>query len=87
MGLRGGVNIEVSRMGYSNTDWHSADVKCALEKAGTNLAKLARENNLAPSTLRNVFRVRIPKYERIIADAIGTTPDQIWPSRYGKKCA
>ncbi|HDO1327598.1 TPA: helix-turn-helix domain-containing protein [Aeromonas veronii] len=70
-----------------NTDWHSADVKCALAKAGTNLAKLAREHDLAPSTLRNVFRFRCPKYERIVAEAIGKTPDQIWPSRYESKCA
>ena len=70
-----------------NTDWHSADVKCALAKAGTNLAQLARENDLASSTLRNVFRFRCPKFERIVAEAIGKTPDQIWPSRYESKCA
>ncbi|EIO0307482.1 helix-turn-helix domain-containing protein, partial [Salmonella enterica] len=28
-----------------------------------------------------------PKYERIIADAIGVSPDEIWPSRYARKVA
>ncbi|ECQ0179048.1 DNA-binding protein, partial [Salmonella enterica] len=26
-------------------------------------------------------------YERIIADAIGVSPDEIWPSRYARKVA
>ena len=74
-------------MNHDDRDWHAADVKCALEKTGTNLAKLARQNGVAPASLRNVFRVRCPKYERIVAEAIGVTPEQIWPSRYASKCA
>ncbi|MCE7733187.1 helix-turn-helix domain-containing protein [Vibrio campbellii] len=68
-------------------DWHAADVKCALEKSGTNLTKLAKENGLAPSTLRNVFRMRWPKGERIIAKALNEKPETIWPSRYEQSAA
>lgn len=68
-------------------DWHPADVKCALEKTGLNLTKLAKENNLAPSTLRNVFRAHWPKGEMIVATAINEKPENIWPSRYINKVA
>jgi len=68
-------------------DWHAADVKCALEKSGTNLSKLAKENGLAPATLRNVFRMHWPKGERIVAAALNEKPESIWPSRYENKIA
>ncbi|WP_338726583.1 helix-turn-helix transcriptional regulator [Shewanella baltica] len=74
-------------METKNHDWHSADVKCALEKSGTNLTKLAREHGLAPATLRNIFRMRWPKGERIVAAALNEKPENIWPSRYEKKVA
>jgi Ner family transcriptional regulator len=66
----------------SDRDWHIADIKCALEKKGTNFEQLARENGIAGSTLRNALRFKYPKSERIIASAIGVKPEQIWPSRY-----
>ncbi len=68
-------------------DWHPADVKCALAKVGTNLTELAKENGLAPATLRNVFRAKWPKGERIIAEALNEAPENIWPSRYMKQVA
>lgn len=74
-------------MNEKEIDWHSADVKCALLKSDTNMAKLAREHQLAPSTLRNIFRFHWPKGERIVAEAIGEKPEIIWPSRYVNKSA
>ncbi|MBN8112606.1 helix-turn-helix transcriptional regulator [Vibrio parahaemolyticus] len=68
-------------------DWHPAEVKCALEKLGTNLSELSEKNGLARSTLRNVFRAPWPKGERIIADALNEKPENIWPSRYMRKTA
>jgi len=38
-----------------------------------------------PVTLKNVLSRAYPKAERIIADAIGVDPAQIWPSRYAKQ--
>ncbi|MGR6858926.1 helix-turn-helix domain-containing protein [Aliivibrio salmonicida] len=74
-------------MNRNDIDWHSADVKCALAKLDTNMAELARDHQLAPSTLRNIFRFHWPKGERIVAEAIGEKPEIIWPSRYMNKSA
>lgn len=65
-------------------DWHKADVKAALEKAGFSLSRLSRESGLQAGTLRKVFVMPYPKAQRIIARAIGVDPRDIWPSRYPK---
>ncbi|MGE6433119.1 helix-turn-helix domain-containing protein [Shewanella baltica] len=66
-------------------DWHKADIKAALEKRGTSIAKLTQEAELKKGTFNNVFRVKYPKAERIIATALEMQPEQIWPSRYRVK--
>lgn len=63
-------------------DWHSADIIAALRKRGTSLAALSRQAGLASSTLANALNRHWPKGERLIAEALGVTPEQIWPSRY-----
>ncbi|ELU7312447.1 transcriptional regulator [Salmonella enterica] len=63
-------------------DWHRADIKSALEKRGITLRDLSRQAGLSPDSLRNVFTRSWPIAERIIADALGITPKEIWPSRY-----
>jgi Ner family transcriptional regulator len=63
-------------------DWHRADIKAALEKAGWTLRQLAVAQGYCPGALRNPLNGPWPKGERIIADALGTTPQTIWPSRY-----
>ncbi|MGR6833622.1 helix-turn-helix domain-containing protein [Aliivibrio wodanis] len=70
-----------------NRDWHVADIKAALSKNDTNYEQLAKENNIAGSTLRNALRFKYPKAERIIANKIGLEPEDIWPSRYIKRLA
>lgn len=64
------------------SDWHRADILAALKRRGTILARLSRESGLASTTLNNALARRWPKGERIIAQALGTTPEEIWPSRY-----
>ncbi|AYO22469.1 transcriptional regulator [Vibrio owensii] len=68
-------------------DWHKADIKAALEKKGFSYAQLSREAGLKPGTLHNAIVRHWPKGEKIIADAIGVTPQEIWPSRYSGKAA
>ena len=63
-------------------DWHRADIKAALEKAGWSLRKLALAHGYSPGALRNPLNAPWPKGERIIANALGTTAQAIWPSRY-----
>ncbi|MCO6524747.1 MAG: helix-turn-helix domain-containing protein [Candidatus Schmidhempelia sp.] len=65
-------------------DWHRADIRDELEKRGTSLRKLSREAGLSENTLRNALDRKWPKGEKIISDAIGVSPETIWPSRYKK---
>ena len=63
-------------------DWHPEDIKAAIRKRGMTTSQLSRSNGLAESTLRNVFHHHWPKGEKIIAEFLGLTPRDIWPSRY-----
>ncbi|HCL5274685.1 TPA: helix-turn-helix domain-containing protein [Salmonella enterica] len=66
----------------TQSDWHPADIIAALKKRGTSLSALSRQAGLASSTLANALIRRWPKGERLIAEALGIAPEQIWPSRY-----
>lgn len=63
-------------------DWHRADVIAAVRRKGTTLQAMSLGMNYSRSTLRNALNHPAPKYERIIAEFLGTTPQKIWPSRY-----
>lgn len=63
-------------------DWHKAEIRCALEKRGYSYAKLSRLNGYCDTAVQMVVHIPWPKVERIVADAIGVTPQEIWPSRY-----
>ncbi|HAK8073636.1 TPA: transcriptional regulator [Salmonella enterica] len=65
-------------------DWHPADIIAGLRKRGTSLAAVSRQAGLASYTLANALIRHWPKGERLIAEALGITPEQIWPSRYRK---
>lgn len=65
-------------------DWHPADIIAALKKQGTSLSAVSRQAGLASSTLANTLIRHWPKGERLIAEELGVTPEQIWPSRYRK---
>ena len=54
-------------------------------KRGITLRELSRSAGLSPDSLRNVFTRNWPRAEQIIAQALETTPDMIWPSRYLSK--
>lgn len=67
-------------------DWHPSDVKAALDKADWSLRQLGFAHGYTgDSSLSEVLRRPWPKAERIVAEAIGTTPQAIWPSRYDAK--
>lgn len=63
-------------------DWHPADIIAGIRKKGTSLAALSRDSGLASSTLANTLTRHWPKGERLIAEALGKKPEEIWPSRY-----
>lgn len=68
--------------GPERADWHNADIKAALEKAGWSLRKLSQHHGFGDSTFRKALVHQYPRAEKAIADAIGITPQEIWPSRY-----
>lgn len=63
-------------------DMHKADIKAALEKAGTNLHRLGQLHGYAKWSAYDVLKKSCPKIERIVADVLGKEPWDIWPSRY-----
>ncbi|WP_422979672.1 helix-turn-helix domain-containing protein [Undibacterium sp. TC9W] len=63
-------------------DWHRADIKAALEKAGWTLRQLAIANGYVAGVMCHPLNQQYPKAEAIIAKAIGVQPQKIWPSRY-----
>jgi len=67
----------------ATTDWHPADVKAALAKAGYTFARIARENGFCSNSPNTVLWRGWRRMERIVADIIGVEPETIWPSRYG----
>lgn len=67
----------------ASKDWHRADIIAAVCKTGTTLQQLAFTHGYTSGgTLRNALNYPAPKYERLIAEHLGTTPQRIWPSRY-----
>lgn len=66
----------------ASKDWHRADIIAAVRKTGTTLQQLSRDNGYFRTTLNNALNIPCPRYERIIAEHLGTTPQAIWPSRY-----
>lgn len=63
-------------------DMHRADIRAELMKKGISLAQLGVKHGLAKTTLRNALDKPYPRGEKIIAEAIGKAPEDIWPSRY-----
>ncbi|MEI2742758.1 MAG: helix-turn-helix transcriptional regulator [Candidatus Competibacter sp.] len=64
-------------------DWHPADIVAALRKKGWSLRKLSTHHGYKqPTALANALRGRWPKGERLIAEAIGISAQEIWPARY-----
>ncbi|ENO80298.1 helix-turn-helix domain-containing protein [Thauera sp. 63] len=66
----------------SHTDWHKADIKAALEKAGWTLRALADHHGVSSTTLSHAFDRCYPVSEVRIANAIGVPVQEVWPSRW-----
>ena len=62
--------------------WHPADIKAALEKIDLSLAELSRRAGYHPTAAGRALRTSWPEMERVIAEALGTTPQAIWPTQY-----
>ena len=67
---------------HSKKDWETWDIRAALGKKGYTLSKLARENGLSRTSPSQAFRRPWARMEQLIAEKIGVSPAEIWPSRY-----
>ena len=59
---------------------HPADVIAALRKRGTSLRKIAIENGY--SHIQRVLTSPWLAAEQLVAKALDTRPEELWPSRY-----
>lgn len=72
----------LTRIKKPRKGWHRADIKAALEKRGLMLSDLARAHGYSRSVITGAFTHSYPVIERIVADALGVQPWDIWPDRY-----
>lgn len=64
-------------------DWHKADIKAAVHKAGFTFKGLSIAHGYrSVDACHQCLHRPYPKVERIVASAIGVKPEEIWPSRY-----
>jgi len=68
-------------------DWSRPKIVMALWERGFSLRSLSRANDLAPKTLNAALDRPWPRGERIIAEALGVAPEEIWPSRFEQRAA
>lgn len=66
----------------ASKDWHRADIIAAVRKTGTSIQRMSRLMGLCRSALGNALSIPAPAYERVIAQHLGLSPQDIWPSRY-----
>ena len=70
--------IEMSEHG----DWHWYRIKAELEAKGLTLTRLSQQHGRSPGYAAKVKNCPIPRAQAIIANALGRSPQEIWPSRY-----
>lgn len=62
--------------------WHPADVRAAVSKAGSTLAKIAEDAGLHVSTAQQALKRPCYAGEQAIAQFLGVPAHHIWPGRY-----
>jgi len=63
-------------------NWHPEDIKAAVRKKGWTLSELARTYGLSDVSVRRSLRKPHFYGELAIAEILGLSPRQIWPSRF-----
>ena len=75
----------MSRREVSDHDWPPEIIKARLHMAGLSLRSLSLNAGYSRDSLKSVLRTPCRPYQQIIADALGVSPEEIWPSRYQVK--
>lgn len=67
-------------------DWDREDIIAKLHKTGWSMRQLSFHHGYKySSSLKNALDRPWPKGERLIADAIGVSAKEIWPTRFEKR--
>lgn len=74
------VVMSINKATNSQEDMHPADVIAALRKRGTSLRRIAHDNGY--SHIQRVLTSPWLAAEQLVAKALDTTPQALWPSRY-----
>ncbi|AHE69228.1 regulator for maltose metabolism [Enterobacter ludwigii] len=72
----------MSRKEDPGVDWHPEIIKAEIHKRGLSLRVLSVEAGYSKDSLKSVLRTPCKPYQQIVADALGVSPEVIWPSRY-----
>ncbi|HCC3328771.1 TPA: helix-turn-helix domain-containing protein [Salmonella enterica] len=72
----------MSRKEDPGVDWHPEIIKAEIHKRGLSLRALSVEAGYSKDSLKSVLRTPCKPYQQIVADALGVSPEVIWPSRY-----
>ncbi|EFE9481241.1 helix-turn-helix domain-containing protein [Escherichia coli] len=75
----------MSRREVSDHDWPPEIIKARLHMSGLSLRSLSLKAGYSRDSLKSVLRTPCRPYQQIIADALGVSPEEIWPSRYQVK--
>jgi Ner family transcriptional regulator len=57
-------------------------IKYQLKIRGISIAKLARTHNASRQAVSTALTRSNPRWEHVIAHALGTKPNSLWPERY-----
>lgn len=63
-------------------DWHPETIKAEIHKLGLSFRFLSVRAGYKKDSLKSVLRTPCRPYQQIVADALGISPETIWPSRY-----
>ncbi len=63
-------------------DWHPEIIKAEIHRRGLSFRTLSLQAGYSKDSLKSVLRTPCKPYQQIVADALGVTPEEIWPSRY-----
>lgn len=58
-------------------------IKKQIRSKGTTMVKLSTDHGYSSAAVSKALRRPWPAVERIIADFLGTSPESLWPERYG----
>ena len=84
--------ITITFVTYGNTlvskrksDWHPEEIKAAVRMSGVTLTALAKREGLSESACRSALIRRTGRADVVIAEQIGKSLSEIWPSRYATR--